>query len=146
MATLATVGNLLFGVAAAVFITKGKLPGRGIVRLLSILPFAIPGTVIAINLIVTFSNAHPLAGGAILVGSFWLLPLAYFIRHIPLIVRSTISSLESYDDRLTDASQDLGAGSFRTFWSIVLPSILPGVLARSRAEFRAATVEFGNGF
>ena len=142
MATIATVGNLLFGVAAAVFITKGRLPGRGIVRLLSILPFAIPGTVIAINLIVTFSSAHPLAGGAILVGSFWLLPLAYFIRHIPLIVRSTIASLESYDDRLTDASQDLGAGPLRTFWRVVLPSILPGILAGTLLTFVTALGEF----
>lgn len=142
MAVLATVANLLFGVAAAVFIVKSRFPGRGIVRLLSILPFAIPGTVIAINLIVTFSESHPLAGGAILVGSFWLLPLAYFIRHIPLIVRSTIASLESYDDRLTDASQDLGAGAFRTFWTIVLPSILPGILAGTLLTFVTALGEF----
>jgi iron(III) transport system permease protein len=142
MASLATIANLLFGVAAAVFIVKGRIPGRGLVRLLSILPFAIPGTVIAINLIVTFSNPHLLAGGAILVGSFWLLPLAYFIRHIPLIVRSTTASLESYDDRLTDASQDLGAGALRTFWKIVLPSILPGILAGTLLTFVTALGEF----
>lgn len=142
MALVATVANLLFGVAAAVFIVKGRLPGRAFVRLLSILPFAIPGTVIAINLIVTFSNPSPLAGGAILVGSLWLLPLAYFIRHIPLIVRSTVAALETYDDRLTDASLDLGASGMLTFRKVVLPSILPGILAGTLLTFVTALGEF----
>ncbi len=142
MAFAATFANLLFGVSAAVFIVKGRFPGRGFIRLLSILPFAIPGTVIAINLIVTFSGPHPLAGGAILVGSLWLLPLAYFIRHIPLIVRSTVASLETYDDRLTDASQDLGASGMRTFRKVVLPSILPGILAGTLLTFVTALGEF----
>ena len=77
-----------------------------------------------------------------LVGSFWLLPLAYFIRHIPLIVRSTISALESFDDRLIDASQDLGASRVRTFFSIVLPTIAPGILAGTLLTFVTALGEF----
>src|SRR5690606_27198446 len=50
MATLATVLNVVFGVAAAVVIAKGRVPGRGLIRTLAVLPFAIPGTVIALNL------------------------------------------------------------------------------------------------
>ncbi len=142
MAFAATLANLLFGVSAAIFIVKGRIPGRSFVRLLSILPFAIPGTVIAINLIVTFSNPSLLSGGAVLVGSLWLLPLAYFIRHIPLIVRSTVAALETYDDRLTDASQDLGAGGLTTFRKIVLPSIMPGILAGTLLTFVTALGEF----
>ena len=142
MATLATAANIVFGVAAAVFVVKGQIPGRGIVRILAVLPFAIPGTVIAINLIVAFSEGSLLSGGSILVGSFWLLPLAYFIRHIPLIVRSTISALESFDDRLIDASQDLGASRVRTFFSIVLPTIAPGILAGTLLTFVTALGEF----
>lgn len=142
MAFIASGANVLFGVAAAVFIVKGKLPGRGLVRILAILPFAIPGTVIAINLIITFSEGSLLTAGTVLVGSIWLLPLAYFIRHIPLIVRSTIAALESYDDRLSDASLDLGASTTTTFFKIVLPSIAPGILAGTLLTFVTALGEF----
>ncbi len=142
MAGIATLANVIFGVFASLFIVKGALRGRYLIRILAVLPFAIPGTVIAINLIVTFSEPSALSGGSILVGTFWLLPLAYFIRHIPLVVRSTIASLETYDDRLTDASLDLGAGRTRTFFRIVLPSIAPGILAGTLLTFVTALGEF----
>src|SRR5690606_32476045 len=61
MAGLATVANVIFGVAAALVIVKTRLPGRGLVRLLAVLPFAIPGTVIAVNLIVTFNEPSALS-------------------------------------------------------------------------------------
>jgi iron(III) transport system permease protein len=142
MAGMASLANILFGVMTALLIVKGHIRGRGLIRLLSVLPFAIPGTVIAINLIITFSEPSALSGGSVLVGTFWLLPLAYFIRHIPLVIRSTTAALETYDDRLTDASIDLGASRWRTFREVMLPSILPGILAGSLLTFVTALGEF----
>lgn len=142
MATLATVLNVLFGVAAAVVIAKGRVPGRWFLKTLAVLPFAIPGTVIALNLIVTFDQPTPLSAGQVLVGTFWILPLAYFIRHIPLVVRATTAALEGFDDRLTEASADLGASAWRTFRRIVWPAILPGVAAGTLLTFVAALGEF----
>lgn len=142
MAGLATLGNVVYGVAAALVIVKTRLPGRGLVRLLAVLPFAIPGTVIAVNLIVTFNEPTALSAGQILVGTFWILPLAYFIRYIPLIVRATTAALESYDDRLTEASSDLGAGFPTTFRRVILPIIGPGILAGTLLTFVTALGEF----
>ena len=142
MAALATAGNLVFGLAAAILIVHRRLPFRYLVRFLTALPFAIPGTVIAVNLIVAFNEPGLLTAGSVLVGSFWILPLAYFIRHIPLIVRATVSALERYDERLSEASADLGAGSLLTFRSVVLPVIGPGVLAGTLLTFVTALGEF----
>ncbi len=142
MAGLATAANLMFGVAAALYITKGRVPGRGLARVLSVLPFAIPGTVVAVNLIVTFNTPTALAFDAVLIGSFWILPLAYFIRNIPLIVRSTTAALERYDDRLTEASSDLGARYATTFRRVILPAIAPGIAAGTLLTFVAALGEF----
>lgn len=142
MAGVSTAANLVFGVAAALVIAKGRLPGRGVLRALALLPFAIPGTVIALNLIVAFDQPTPLAGGAVLVGTVGLLPLAYFIRHVPLVVRSTQAALEGYDDRLTEASADLGARLWTTFRRVVLPVILPGVLAGALLTFVTTLGEF----
>ena len=142
MAALATAGNVVFGVIVGLLITKSQLPGRGVLRILAALPFAIPGTVIAVNMIIAFNEATPLTMGAILVGSFWILPLAYFVRHIPFVVRSTIASLESYDDRLSEASADLGASFAMTFRRVVLPLIAPGILAGALLSFVTALGEF----
>ncbi|MDX1440337.1 MAG: ABC transporter permease subunit, partial [Rubricoccaceae bacterium] len=142
MAALSTVANILFGVVAALVVTKTNVRGKGLIRVLALLPFAIPGTVIALNLIVTFDEATALVGGAVLVGTVWLIPLAYFVRHIPLVVRSTQAALEGYDDRLSEASSDLGAGSWTTFRRVVFPVILPGVLAGALLTFVTALGEF----
>lgn len=142
MAAVATAGNVVFGLAAALLIVKSRLPGRSFVRILAVLPFAIPGTVIALNLIVTFNESSPLSFGQILVGTFWILPLAYFIRHIPLVVRSSSSALQALDDRLSEASSDLGASPWTTFRLVVLPIIFPGVLAGALLTFVTSLGEF----
>jgi iron(III) transport system permease protein len=142
LATISTSANLVFGVAAALTLVKTRAPFKWLIRLLVILPFAIPGTVVAINLIITFSRESALSFGEILLGTFWLMPLAYFIRNIPIIVRSTIASLETFDDRLIEASADLGARASRTFRSVVLPAILPGILAGTLLTFVASVGEF----
>ena len=142
MAALATAGNLAFGVAAALIIARGKVPGRGLLRALAILPFAIPGTVIALNLIVAFGTPSALAGGGVLLGTVWLLPLAYFVRHVPFVVRSTQAALEAFDDRLAEASANLGASGWTTFRRVVLPVIGPAVAAGTLLTFVTALGEF----
>ncbi len=142
MAVGATTANVVFGVAAALVIVKTAVPGRTLIRVLTVLPFAIPGTVIALNLIVTFNTPNALSFGSVLVGSFWILPLAYFIRHIPLVVRATSAALETYDDRLSEASSDLGAGAWATFRRVVLPFIGPAILAGGLLTFVTALGEF----
>ncbi|GAB5519297.1 MAG: iron ABC transporter permease [Rhodothermales bacterium] len=142
MATLATVANVIFGLVAALYITKGHGVGRNVARVLAVLPFAIPGTVIAVNLIVTFNAPSPLTAGQVLVGTFWMVPLAYFIRHIPLVVRATMGALENFDDHLAEASSDLGASFWRTLRRVVLPIIGPSVLAGTLLTFVTALGEF----
>lgn len=142
MSAIATAACLLVGVATAITLTKTRVVGRSIIRVLAILPFAIPGTVVAVNLILAFSSPSWISFGHALVGSFWILPLAYFVRNIPLIVRSSMSALDQYDDSLTEASMDLGASSWRTFRSIILPAITPGILAGMLLTFVACVGEF----
>lgn len=144
MSLLATAANALFGVAAALIIARGviRVVWREVIRVLAILPFAIPGTVIAVNMIVAFNEPTPLSFGTILVGSFWILPLAYFVRHIPFVVRATLAALENYDDRLSEASANLGAGFWMTFRRVMLPVISGSILAGTLLTFVTALGEF----
>ncbi len=142
MAALATAANVVFGVATALVVAKSRVPGRGVIRALALLPFAVPGTVLALSLLVAFDEPTPLAGGALLIGTVWLLPLAYFVRHVPLVVRAAQAALEGFDDRLAEASADLGAGGWATFRRVVLPVIGPGVVAGALLTFVTALGEF----
>jgi iron(III) transport system permease protein len=142
MAALATAANVVFGVGAALVIVKGRIPGRGVLQALAVLPFAIPGTVIALNLIVVFVEPSALAAGRVLVGSVWILPLAYFVRHVPLVVRAATAGLEGLDDQLSEASADLGASGWVTFRRVVLPAIGPSVAAGTLLTWVAALGEF----
>lgn len=142
ISTVATAANVAFGIAAAFLLTKRRFKTRRFWEILTMLPIALPGTVIAFNLIVTFNEPTWLTGYQVLVGTFWILPLAYFVRHIPFVVRSTAASLELLDDALEDAAKNLGAGWFRVFRRVTVPIILPGILAGTLLTFVIALGEF----
>ncbi len=142
MALIATAANLVFGVAAALTITKGAVRGRSLLRILTALPFAIPGTVIAVNLIVAFNRPSLLTFGNVMVGTFWILPIAYFVRNVPFIVRSATAALEAVDDTLAEASSDLGASRPTTFRRVILPLVTPAIVAGTLLTFVNALGEF----
>ncbi|HKK07760.1 MAG TPA: ABC transporter permease subunit, partial [Gemmatimonadota bacterium] len=76
MASLATAANLLLCFVAAWLVVRRRFRGRGLLRVLLVLPWALPGTVIALGLATTFSVDRPELGRLLLVGTFWILPLA----------------------------------------------------------------------
>lgn len=129
MSVLATAADLCIGVTAAYLVVKGKFRGRRLLDALVMVPWALPGTVVAINLIVAFSKGTPFSFGEALVGSFYLLPIAYFLRHLPIVFRASSAAFKQVDDSLEEAAHNLGAGWFYTFRRVTLPLIGPGVLA-----------------
>lgn len=143
MSCMTVVAAVLVGVSAAYLITKGKLGrSRFAVDILATLPYAIPGTVIAISLILAFNKPTWFSAQTILVGTFWILPIAYFVRMFPLVVRSTSASLEQLDDSQLEAGQTFGAGAWRRFRTIVLPIILPGIISGALLVMITALGEF----
>lgn len=142
MATLATLANCVFGLLAAYVLVKRKFRGKAFLDILVMIPWALPATVVAMNLIFAFNQPNIFGFGQVLVGTIWILPLAYFIRHIPLVVRSVSASLEQLDDSLEEASRNLGASWFTTFRRIMIPVIAPGVLAGSLLAFVTSVGEF----
>ncbi|MDW7614858.1 iron ABC transporter permease [Peribacillus simplex] len=142
MAVIATLANLVFGVIASYVLVKRKFVGKSFIDILVMIPWALPATVIGMNLIFAFNEPSVFSFGQILVGTFWILPLAYFIRHIPLVVRSTNAVLEQLDDSIEEAARNLGAKWFYTFRKVILPIILPGVLSGTLLAFIESVGEF----
>ncbi len=132
MASLAAVvaAVLALGVAVA-----ARDPRRPLSRWLEgglALPWAVPGTVYAIALATMFSVLQPAAGRFVLIGTLWLLPLAYLIRSLPVIGRPVVAAIRAMDPALDEAASSLGAGAWRTFSSVTLPLLGP-VLAGAAA-------------
>ncbi len=142
MATLATAANLLFALAAGWLLIQKKFKGRLLLSALTLLPWALPGTVVALNLATTFSQQELIQGRVLLVGTFWILPLAYFIRNIPLVVRAVQAGFEQLDLDLHLAARSLGASWLYSLRRILLPLLLPSAVAGSMLAFVTALGEF----
>ncbi len=142
MAVLATLGNLIFCFFLAYLLVRGRFRGKPAMNFLMMLPWALPGTVIAIALATTFSANEPWFGRVLLVGSFWILPIAYFIRNIPLVAQAAIASFRQYDPSMDEAAHSLGAGAFETMRRVAAPLVLPGLAAGGLLAFVAALGEF----
>jgi len=142
MATVATVANVILAFAAAYLLVRRQFRGKAALGALVILPWALPGTVLAIALASTFSTHQPLAGRFVLIGTFAILPLAYFIRNIPLVTRAAMASFRQFDPVLEEASASLGASWARTMRRVALPLVLPGLAAGAMLAFVTALGEF----
>lgn len=140
-ATVATLANLLVALPAGYLLARGG-PGRRALSLLTTLPWAVPATVLAVALAVTFSVSQPAYGRVLLVGTVWMLPLAYFVRNLPVVTRAAAAAFAGLDPRLDEAAATLGAGRWRRAWSVTLPLVWPGVAAGAVLALVSALGEF----
>lgn len=119
--------------------------GRAWKRLLSwliLVPWALPGTVVAVSLAEAYGKPSPLLGSFILVGTFWILPVVYFLRFMPLVVRAVQASMEQIDAALEEAASSLGAHWWQRFRRVTLPLIWPGAIAGGLLAFVIALGEY----
>ncbi|HEY0306179.1 MAG TPA: iron ABC transporter permease [Longimicrobiales bacterium] len=142
MSTWATIANVVFALAAAYILARRRVRARWLINALVILPWALPGTVLAMALASTFSVNQPWAGRMVLVGTAAILPLAYFIRNIPLVTRSTLASFQQIDPSLEEASASLGGSWFTTWRRVLIPMVMPGLVAGALLAFVTALGEF----
>lgn len=102
-----------------------------------LIPWLLPTTLIAIGLITTFNRPTALMFGRVLTGSFFLMFLGYVIIKIPFTLRMTKAAFFALDDSLEDAAKNLGASSMYTFFRVILPVVLPTVLAILALNFNS---------
>jgi iron(III) transport system permease protein len=142
MAASATAANVVLAFAAAYLLSRKRFAGRGLLAALVALPWALPGTVLAIALATTFSAHQPWTGRFVFVGTAAILPLAYFIRNIPLVTRAALASFQQFDPALEEAAASLGSPWLRTMRRVALPLVLPGLAAGALLAFVTALGEF----
>ncbi len=142
MAAAATVGALALGLAAArSSVRAGGRLGAALEALVAV-PWAVPGTVFAIALATAFSVNAPAAGRFVLVGTPWILPLAYLVRSLPVTGRGALAGLRQLDHSLEEAAASLGAGRWRTLRRVTIPLLKPALAAAASLTFITALGDF----
>ena len=142
MAAIATAANVVVCFLAAYLLVLSRAPGKRLLGLLVALPWAIPATAIALGLAATFDRNALASAKLLLVGTFWILPLAYFVRNIPVVTNAIEGSLRQMDPTIEDAARGLGASWMLAMRRVVLPAARPGLVAGAMLAAVAAVGEF----
>ena len=124
LTALSVVLDVLLGVLVAYLLARRRSRAHALLDSLIMLAYAIPGTVVGVGLIVVY-NRPPI----ILTGTWVILLLSYFIRHLPYPVRSCTAMLQQIDVRVEEASISLGVPPFRTFVKVTIPLMFPAILS-----------------
>lgn len=124
LATVATLFGSAFSMLTAYCIVKKRTRTTKALDLALLVPLAVAGTVLGIALVATFNS-----GWIVLTGTWILMALAYFIRRMPLGVRSAASALYNLRDSIEEASISLGVKPIPTFFKVVIPVMRPAVIA-----------------
>jgi iron(III) transport system permease protein len=142
MAAVATVGVLGLSLWAGRAIVQRKAVLRNAIDRLLQVPWAVPGTVLAIAISTTFGVFAPWVGRWVLVGTVVILPLAYFVRNIPIAAGSVIAGFRQLDPTLDEAAASLGAGRLRRLRRVTVPLLKPALLAGGALAFATAVGDF----
>jgi putative spermidine/putrescine transport system permease protein len=128
VAVVTAIAATVLGTLAALGMTRGRFPGKGVVNALVLSPLIVPVVIIAIGMFSLYVRWK-------ITGSLLGLAIAHTALAIPFVVVSVTTSLRTIDRNLELAAQNLGAGPVRTFTRITLPLVLPGVLAGTLFAF-----------
>jgi molybdate transport system permease protein len=146
-AAMATTLPIAF--ALAWILARWRFPGKILLDALVHLPLVVPPVVTGWLLLLAFGSNGP--AGRFLADTIGLTfmfrwtgaALAAGVMALPLMVRAMRLSLEAIDRKLEGAARTLGAGPWRTFYTITLPLCLPGFLAAMVLGFARSIGEFG---
>lgn len=146
-ALMATAVALIVGLGAAVLIVRGKVPGRGLIDSLSMLPLAVPGIVLAfgyLSISIWFKRKLGEDTPAFLDvqrNPVVLLVMAYAARRLPYVVRSAVAGLQQTPQDLELAGANLGASRLTVLSRITVPLIMANLLAGALLAFAFAMLE-----
>lgn len=117
--------TMFLGVMIAYVVIKVKPRGKGFLEILSLLPYSIPGIVLAIGVILVWSGAF----GVNLYNTIWIILIAYIARYVSFAMKSASASLEQVHYSLEEAARSCGATHLESLRDITIPLIRPGMIA-----------------
>jgi putative spermidine/putrescine transport system permease protein len=128
VALSATVAAVLLGTAAAFALDRFRFPGRGAISFAITLPILLPGIITGIAMVSLFSTVNvSLSLATVAVG--------HTTFCIVLVMNNVLARLRRTPRSLEEASMDLGADQWMTFWQVTLPSIRSAIVAGALLAF-----------
>ena len=128
VASLATVAALILGTLAAAAVYRSDFFGKEAISFMLLLPLALPGIVTGIAM----RSAMSLIS---IPFSYWTIVIGHATFCVVVVYNNVLARFRRSGGSMIEASMDLGANSFQTFWHIVLPNIGTALLAGAILAF-----------
>lgn len=146
---IGAVINAVFGFIVAWVLVRYTFPGKRLLDAMVDLPFALPTAVSGIALTALYNSngwigrwLHPL-GIEVAQARLGVVVALVFIG-LPFVVRTLQPALEDLDSEVEEAAASLGAGRLQTFWRVILPTVLPSLLAGFALALARGLGEYGS--
>jgi sulfate transport system permease protein len=139
---IVVVINAVAGTLIAWVMVRDEFPGKGIINSLIDLPFALPTIVASLTLLAFYGPDSPAGLNLAYTGASVVLALLFVT--LPFVVRAVQPVLLELDIEMEQAAESLGASRFTVFRRIILPNLLPAIIAGAGLAFARAVGEFGS--
>ena len=134
--------NALFGTLIAWVLVRDDFPGKSIVNSMIDLPFALPTIVASLTLLAFYGPESPV--GIDIAFSRVAVVVALLFVTLPFVVRAVQPVLLELDREMEQAAESLGASRRTVFLRIILPNLVPAIIAGGGLAFARAVGEFGS--
>ena len=118
----------VLGTLAALGLSRPHMPFKSIIMSILISPMIVPLIITAAGMFFFYAKVN-------LVYTFTGIILAHVALSTPFVVITVTATLVGFDTNMTRAAQSLGARPIRTFFKVIMPLILPGVISGALFEF-----------
>ena len=126
--TISTLVATALGTLAALGLSRPHMPYKGLIMSILISPMIVPLIITAAGMFFFYAKIN-------LVYTFTGIILAHVALSTPFVVITVTATLVGFDTNMTRASQSLGAKPVRTFFKVIMPLILPGVISGALFAF-----------
>ena len=125
----------LLGLFGAKAVTRYRIPGVKPIIFVIMLPMVVPLIIMGVALLILVTRL-----GFNL--SLYTIAMAHVLISVPFAMATLMSRFEGFDPSMEEASSDLGASSWSTFWRVTLPMVAPGIVASFLLCFTISFDEF----
>jgi putative spermidine/putrescine transport system permease protein len=126
--SISTILATALGTLAALGLSRPHMPFKGLIMSILISPMIVPLIITAAGMFFFYAKIN-------LVYTFTGIILAHVALSTPFVVITVTATLVGFDTNMTKASQSLGAPPIRTFFKVIMPLILPGVISGALFAF-----------
>ena len=142
IATVSTIVSTILGTMVALLLWRFRFPFKATYEGLMALPIVVPEICMGVAMLAFFSRVTGFPTGWIWPFNLSAITVAHIAFSFPFVAIVVRSRLAGFNRELEEASKDLGASEWQTFWKVILPFMKPGVIAGALLAFTLSLDDF----